>query len=112
MSTRFPNGLVANVESSSLNIGSGGAISYVKKAAVSVDLASIDTLAVVEATVTVSGAAAGDAVIATPPATLTTGLMVAGAYVSAANTVKLRVYNSTGIAVDAAAANWVFTLIR
>jgi hypothetical protein len=51
-------------------------------------------------------------VIATPPATLTTGLMVAGAYVSAANTVKLRVYNSTGIAVDAAAANWVFTLIR
>lgn len=112
MSTRFPNGLVADLESDSVTIGAGSAVTYVKKAAVSVDLASIDTLAVVEATVTVTGAAAGDAVLANPPATLTAGLMVAGAYVSAADTVKLRVYNSTAGAVDEAAADWVFTLIR
>lgn len=120
MSTRFPHGIVADivgdvagaVATDSLNVGSGGAITYVKKAAVSVDLASIATVSVVEATVTVAGAVAGDSVIATPPATLTAGLMVAGAFVSAADTVKLRVYNSTGGSVDEAAANWVFTLIR
>lgn len=101
-----------NIASSSVNIGGGGALSYVKKATVSVDLASISTLAVVETSVTVTGAATGDAVIATPPAALAAGLMVVGAFVSAANTVKLRVYNSTGGSIDEAAANWVFTLIR
>lgn len=100
------------VVSSSVNIGSGGAITFAKKASVSVDLPSIATLAVEEVSVTVTGAAAGDAVIANPPATLAAGLMFAGAYVSGADTVKLRVYNSTGGSIDEAAANWVFMLIR
>lgn len=100
------------VVSSSVNIGSGGALTYVSKSTVSVDLASIAAGATAEATVTVTGAAAGDAVIANPPATIAAGLGVVGAYVSAANTVKLRVHNSTAGAIDEAAANWVFTLIR
>lgn len=113
MSTRFTNGIDADILSDSVNIGSGGAISYVKKAAVSVDLASIAAGAMVEATVTVSGAVAGDAVIATPPATLDASLEVVGAYVSAADTVKLRVRNNHAAdPVDEAAANWVFVLIR
>lgn len=108
----FTGPLTGNVASSSVAVGGGTALTYVNKSTVSVDLASIGTLAVVEATVTVTGAATGDAVIATPPAALAAGLMVVGAYVSAANTVKLRVYNSTGGSVDEAAANWIFTLIR
>lgn len=104
--------VTGNVVSSSVNIGSGGALTYVKKATVSVDLASIADGAIAEATVTVTGAAAGDAVIANPPATIAAGLGVVGAYVSAANTVKLRVINQSGAPVDEAAANWVFVLIR
>lgn len=106
------HGFSGALASSSVNIGSGGALSYVSKSTVSVDLASIGTLAVVEASVTVAGAATGDAVIATPPAALAAGLMVVGAFVSAADTVKLRVYNSTGGSIDEAAANWIFTIIR
>lgn len=101
------------VSEGGVQVGSSGStISLVKKATVSVDLASINAGAVVEATVTVSGAAAGDSVVATPPAAIAAGLAVVGAYVSAANTVKLRVLNSTGGAIDEAAADWVFTLIR
>lgn len=125
MSTRFPNGLVADltgnvtgnvtgdITSDSVNIGSGGAITYVKKEAVSVDLPSISAGAMVEASVTVTGAAPGDAVIATPPASIGASLEVVGAYVSAADTVKLRVRNNHAISpVDEAEADWVFVLIR
>ncbi len=87
-------------------------IAYIKKSTVSVDLASINDGAIAEATVTVSGAATGDSVIATPPASLAAGLGVVGAYVSAADTVKLRVVNHSGAPVDEAAANWVFLLVR
>lgn len=100
------------VSSAGVQLGDGSVVSYIKKAAVSVDLPSISAGAVSESTVTVSGAAAGDAVIANPPANLAAGLAVVGAYVSAANTVKLRVLNSTGAPIDEAAANWVFVLVR
>lgn len=100
------------VVSSSVNIGSGGALTFVKKVAVSVNPASIATVTLAEETVTVTGAVAGDAVIVNPPTTLDAGIAVVGAFVSAADTVKLRLYNSTGGGVDIAAANWVFTLIR
>ena len=108
----FTGPVTGNVVSSSVNIGSGGALTYVKKAAVTVDPASISAGAVNEETVTVSGAAAGDLVLVSPPATLNAGIGVVGAYVSAADTVKLRLFNSTGAPVDIASANWVFGLIR
>lgn len=102
------NGFLGPVQLSS----DSSQLSYIKKSTVSVDLASISNGAIAEATVTVSGAAMGDAVIATPPASLAAGLGVVGAYVSAADTVKLRVVNQSGAPVDEAAANWIFTLIR
>ncbi len=93
--------------------GDGTQITFIKKGTVSVDPASIDTLAVGEVTVTVTGAAVGDAVIMHPPAAgLTAGLIVADARVSATNEVKVRIYNSTAGAVNEAAANWIYTLIR
>lgn len=100
------------VVSDSVNIGSGGALTFVKKVAVSVNPASINTVTLAEETVTVTGAAAGDIVVVSPPAALDAGIAVVGAFVSAANTVKLRLYNSTGGSVDIAAGNWVFGLIR
>jgi hypothetical protein len=101
------------VVSSSVNIGSGGAITFAKKAAVSVDLPSLAAGELAEVSVTLAGAAAGDAVIANPPATVDANIMFCGAYVSAANTIKLRVRNNHATdAKDEAAANWVFVLIR
>ena len=79
---------------------------------VSVDLPSIANAAVGEVTLTISGAAAGDVVVLSAPATLTAGLAPCGARVTAANTVKLRVANLSGGAVDEAAGTWSYVLIR
>lgn len=64
-----------------------------------------------ELTVTVTGAAVGDKVVLGPPSTLETGLIAFG-YVSAANTVSIRLANLSGSTVDPASASWkvaVFT---
>ena len=108
----FTGPVTGNVVSSSVNIGSGGALTYVKKAAVTVDPASISAGAVNEETVTVSGAVAGDLVIVSPPAAIEASVCVVGAYVSASNTVKLRLYNPTGAPIDPASGSWVFGLVR
>lgn len=62
--------------------------------------ASIGTL-----TVTVRGAKSGDCVILGPPSTVEAGL-VWSAVVSANDTVTIRLYNSTALAIDPASASW------
>jgi hypothetical protein len=86
----------------------------IKTGTVSVNPASIATLAVGEVTLTISGAVVGDKVVMNPPAAgLTAGVFYTGdARVSAADTVKIRIYNSTGGSVDEAAATWDYCLIR
>jgi hypothetical protein len=80
---------------------------------VSVNPASIGNAAIGETTVTISGAAVGDIVVMNPPAAgLTAGLGVLGAVVSATDTVKVRIVNNSGGAVDEAAATWSYVLIR
>lgn len=64
-----------------------------------------------ELTVTVTGAAVGDKVVLGAPSTLEAGLIPFG-YVSATNTVSIRVFNGSGGTVDPASASWkvaVFT---
>lgn len=83
------------------------------KGTVSVDVPSIGSAAVGEATVTITGAAVGDTVIMNPVAAGNTdGLAYGGARVSATNTVKLRVVNLSGGTVDEAAQTWDYMLIR
>jgi len=80
-------------------------------ATATLDFASATTGAVVEQTVTVTGAAVGDKVVLGAPSTLETGLIAFG-FVSATNTVKIRLLNATAGTVDAASASWkvaVFT---
>lgn len=62
-------------------------------------------------TVTVTGAAVGDSVALGPPATIEAGLLWCG-WVSAADTVSVRVYNLTGIAVNPASATWRVTVFK
>jgi hypothetical protein len=95
-----------------LKVGSGDTITKVLRGTVAVDLASVLTGAVTEATVTITGAVAGDTVIMTPPATFTAGLVATSARVSTTDTVKLRVANLSGGTVDEASGTWAYMLIR
>lgn len=81
------------------------------RATASLDFPSMATLTTAELTITVAGAAAGDAVALAPPATLTAGLIWC-ARVSAANTVTVRMYNSTNATIDPAAATWGVTVLK
>lgn len=96
-----------------MKVGSGTQITKIVKGSVAIDLASIGSAAVGEATVTVSGAAVGDAIFfCAPAAGLTAGLGILEARVSAADTVKLRVANLSGGSVDEASKTFDYILFR
>lgn len=69
------------------------------------DFASINGGAIGTSTVTVDGAAAGDLVVLGPPSGIETGLMWVG-FVSADDTVTIRLHNTTGSPIDPASATW------
>jgi hypothetical protein len=69
------------------------------------DFGSIAAGATAELTITVAGAASGDAARATPANGIEAGL-VWSAYCSAANTVTIRLANITAAAINPAARNW------
>lgn len=74
-------------------------------ATATLDFPSVSAQTCQELTVTVTGAKTGDAVYVGPPSGLEAGLSATG-YVSAADTVKVRVCNVTSGAVDPASAVW------
>jgi hypothetical protein len=83
------------------------------KGQATVALASVASGAVTECTVSVVGALLGDIVhLAQPAAGITAGLIVAGARVSAADTVKVRVANLSGATVAEPSGTWDYVLIR
>lgn len=79
-------------------------------ATATLDFPSIATQAQAELTITVTGAVVGDLVLMGPPV-LAAGLQ-ATAFVSAVNTVKIRLYNSTGSPIDPVSATWNVAVIR
>jgi hypothetical protein len=97
-----------------LTIGtSGTALTTVLKGTVAIDPSNIAAGIVSEQSFTLTGAVVGDALELNPPsAGLTTGLTVLQYYVSAANTVKITFWNSTGGAINQASGNWTYKLTR
>ncbi|WP_443698743.1 SGNH/GDSL hydrolase family protein [Pseudomonas sp.] len=85
---------------------------------VSVDLPSIAAGAIISITAAVTGSRTGalhdaTAAVATPPAAfITAGLVLLNCYPSANDTVTLVVQNPTAAAVDLAAANFAFWVVR
>jgi hypothetical protein len=61
-------------------------------------------------TITVTGAAIGDTVLLAPPSTLESGL-VSFSFVSAADTVSVRLHNGSGGTLDPASATWRATVM-
>jgi hypothetical protein len=90
----------------------GGGVDFTKllTATATLDFASIAAGATAELTITVTGAATGDFVILAAPSGIEAGLMWTG-FVSAADTVKIRLHNTTGGAVDPASASWKATVM-
>jgi len=77
---------------------------------VTTDISSIAAGAVATFTITVNGALIGDTVLLGPPSAIEAGLTWS-AYVSAANTVTVRVHNTTGDAIDPASGTWMARVI-
>lgn len=97
----------------SFAIGGGTAITFVKKGTVTIDPASIAGTTFAVQTFTLTGAVVGDTVVLSPPAAgLTSGIVVGQPYVSAADTVAIPFYNTTGGAIDLASASWTYMLVR
>lgn len=80
-------------------------------ATATLDFSSISAGASQELTVTVTGAAVGNVVILGAPAAIETGLVWNG-YVSATNTVKVRISNITGSSINPASASWRVSAVR
>ena len=80
---------------------------------VTVDPASMLTDAISDLVVTVPGLLSTDLVIALPPIDLETGIAVQGANVTAANTLSLRLMNTSAGTINAASkATWKLLVFR
>ncbi len=103
-----------DVDVDTLAVGaSGTVITKILKGTVAVNPSSLLTMTGEELAVTLTGAEVGDAVILHPPAAgLTTGMLVGQAYVSAADTVTVQIFNASGGTINEASANWIYCLIR
>lgn len=75
-----------------------------------VDPASMLTDTVANTDVTITGAVTTDIVEVIPPNTLEAGIVVQQAWVTATNTVRLRLCNTSSGTVDPASATWTFNL--
>jgi hypothetical protein len=103
----------ARITSAGLTIGSSGgsAISRVITATATLDFSSIAAQSSADLTITVTGAAAGEAVMMGLPATAAAGV-VFNAIVTSANTVTIRATNTTAAPIDPASATYRATVIQ
>lgn len=88
------------------------ALTQIMSGTVSVNPASIAAASTGDTTVTITGVASGDVVVMNPPDALEAGLAFGGCWVSAADSVKVRLVNPTAGAVDGAARNWTYAVFR
>lgn len=100
--------------STSLTVGSGTAITKMQRFAPSVTVTTLAAAAEEEYTLTCTGVAAGDSIVANPSAAAAeTGLAVVLAWVSAANTVKVRVTNlNASAALSGSTSAWNILSVR
>lgn len=109
------NGGATGVTSSFIGTGAGSnpawaEMTRVLSAQTTLDFPSIAAGGQQELDVTVTGTAFGDGIALSPPA-LNAGLSVS-AYVSATNTVRVRLVNNTASAIDPASASWVVKVLK
>jgi hypothetical protein len=97
--------------SGTLRVGGGTVVTNILSATATLDFPSIGSNDTETLTITVTGAVAGDSVFLGCPAGLDADLVFC-ASVTAADTVTVRMHNSTGSAIDPASATFRATVIR
>jgi len=98
--------VTGDLTAGTLAVGSSGSvINKIASSTAAVDFPSISAAQTGSATFTLTGAAAGDMVLLNPPA-LTSGLVFAGATVTAANTVTVYAVNATASPINEASATF------
>jgi hypothetical protein len=97
--------------SGTLRVGGGTVVENILSATATLDFPSIGSNDTETLTITVTGAVAGDSVFLGCPAGLDAGLIFC-ASVTAADTVTVRMHNSSGGSVDPASATFRATVIR
>jgi hypothetical protein len=102
------------VQTGSLSLGSGGtAITKILKGTIAVTLAATAAAAEEDVSLTITGAAAGDMVFITPlNAAMETGVAIVACWVSAADTVKVRVSNLHTSSLTGSTANWQYMIVK
>ena len=111
-SNRFAGLFVKNITASgTVTIGGGTAIAKVLSATATLDFPSIASNDTQTLTMTVSGAAAGNAVFLGVPAALDANLIWC-ASVTAADTVTIRMHNASGSSVDPASGTYRATVFQ
>jgi len=95
-------------------LGTAGSVNNALiKSTQNIDVSSIAANSELDVTVTVTNASTSNsAVFLSPVADIETGIVIAWARVSAANTVKIRFRNTTGSAIDPAAVNYVISVLQ
>jgi hypothetical protein len=97
--------------SGTLRVGGGTVVANILSATATLDFPSIGSNGTETLTITVTGAVAGDSVFLGCPAGLDAGLIFC-ASVTAADTVTVRMHNSSGGSIDPASATFRATVIR
>jgi hypothetical protein len=90
-----------------VKIGSAGTgVLKFASGTVTIDFGSVSANNTGTQTATITGAATGDVVLLNIPSGLEAGLVLAGCYVSAADTITVRLANVTGSPIDPASASY------
>lgn len=102
---------------SALNVGDrralpGSDIQRIKTGTFTLDAASIAAGAAAEQTVTIAGLSTNDVLQVNAPAALEAGLTVGSERVTAADTLKFRITNTTAAPVDPASATYSYIAFR
>ena len=97
--------------SGTVRVGGGTVVQTILSATATLDFPSISSNDTHTLTITVTGAVAGDSVFLGVPAGLDAGLIFCGS-VTAANTVTVRMHNSSGGSIDPASGTFRATVIR
>lgn len=95
-----------------LNVGGGSDIRKLSAGTVSINPASIATVSRAATTFTVTGAAVGDLIFMSPPATLNDDLIFCGAKVTATDTATVYLYNPTAGPIDDGALTWEYLWVK
>ena len=113
------NRLVSNkikssvIQTDLIVVGSNGtAIDKIETGTISVNPGSISATSRGSVSVTLTGCDVTDRVTLQPPATLNDDLLFVGCRVTAADTLTIYLYNSSGGSIDDAALNWDYLWVK